>query len=99
MATIQVTPDLLTGKANELRALKATHDENMSKMRTLIMGLNDIFKGEAATAYVAKYESMQSTFTSFSQMLEGYAKLLDTTAQKMQETDSTLASAMSSFGS
>lgn len=98
MATIQVTPDLLTAKASELRTLKAAHDENMGKMRTLIMGLNDIFKGEAATAYVSKYESMQSTFTNFSQMIEGYAKLLDTTAQKMGETDSALASAMNSFG-
>ena len=34
MALIQVTPDLLNSKANELRGLKAQHDEAMSKMRT-----------------------------------------------------------------
>lgn len=98
MALIQVTPDLLTGKANELRAMKATHDENMAKMRSLIMGLNEIWKGEAQDALIVKYESMQSTFTSFSEMLENYAKLMDTAAQKLQETDSSLASTMSSFG-
>lgn len=97
MALIQVTPDLLTGKANELRGLKATHDENMTRMRSLIMGLNEIWKGDAQDAYVAKYESMQATFNSFSEMLENYAKLMDTAAQKMQETDSTLASNISSF--
>lgn len=50
MALIQVTPDLLNSKANELRGLKAQHDEAMSKMRTLILGLNEVFKGDAQDA-------------------------------------------------
>ena len=70
----------------------------MTKMRTLIMGLNEIWKGDAQAAYVAKYESMQSTFTNFSQMIEDYAKLMDTAAQKLQETDTALQSTMNSFG-
>jgi len=98
MALIQVTPDLLNGKANELRGLKSQHDEAMSKMRTLIMGLNEVWKGDAQDAFVAKYESMQSTFTSFSQMLEEYAKLMNTAAQRLQETDQTLQSTMRNFG-
>lgn len=98
MALIQVTPDLLTGKANELRNLKAEHDETMSKMKSLIYGLNEVWKGDAQDAYVAKYDSMQGTFTNFSEMLEGYARLMDTAAQKLQETDQALQSTMNSFG-
>ena len=98
MALIQVTPELLTGKANELRGLKGSHDEAITKMRTLIMGLNEIWKGDAQAAYVAKYESMQPTFNNFSQMIEDYAKLMDTAAQKLQETDQALQSTMNSFG-
>ena len=98
MALIQVTPDLLQGKATELRGLKEEHDNAMSKMKTLIMGLNEIWKGDAQDAYVAKYESMQSTFTEFSEMLEGYAKLMDTAATKLQETDTQLQGTMNSFG-
>lgn len=98
MALIQVTPDLLNGKATELRTLRSQHDEAMSKMRTLIMGLNEVWKGDAQDAFVAKYESMQSTFTNFSQMLEEYAKLMNTAAQKLQETDVSLQSTMNSFG-
>ena len=98
MALIQVTPELLTGKANELRGLKGSHDEAMTKMRTLIMGLYEIWKGDAQAAYVAKYESMQPTFNNFSQMIEDYAKLMDTAAQKLQETDQALQSTMNSFG-
>lgn len=98
MAIIQVTPELLNSKANELRALKASHDEAMTKMRSLIMGLNEIWKGDAQNAYVQKYESMQSTFNQFSEMLEGYAKLMNNTAAKMGETDAALASNIQSFG-
>lgn len=98
MALIQVTPDLLNGKANELRGLKANHDDSMQKMRTLIMGLNEVWKGDAQDAFIAKYESMQGTFNSFSQMLEEYAKLMDTAARALQETDASLKTTMDSFG-
>ena len=98
MALIQVTPDLLNGKANELRGYKDQHDDAMAKMRALIMGLNEVWKGDAQDAFLAKYESMQSTFTNFSQMLEDYAKLMDTAAQRMQETDQSLSTTMTSFG-
>ena len=98
MALIQVTPDLLNSKANELRTYKDQHDEAMAKMRSLIMGLNEVWKGDAQDAFVAKYESMQPTFTTFSQMLEDYAKLMDTAAQRLQETDQSLQATMNSFG-
>ncbi len=98
MALIQVTPDLLHGKASELRSLKGQHDEAMTRMRSLIMGLNEIWKGDAQDAFVAKYESMSSTFNNFSQMLEEYAKLMDTAATKLQETDISLQGTMNSFG-
>ena len=98
MAMIQVSPDLLAAKANELRTIKGQHDEAMSKMRSLIMSLNELWKGEAQDAFVAKFESMQPTFTNFSQMLEDYAKLMDVSAQKLQETDQGLQATMNSFG-
>lgn len=90
MAIIQVTPDLLTGKAQEVRGLRATHDETMAKLKSLVMGLNETWKGEAQSAFVAKFESMQASFTNFSEMLEGYAKLMDTTANEIRTTDQSL---------
>ena len=97
MALIQVTPDLLNGKATELRGIKDQHDEAMARMRTLINGLNEVWKGDAQDAFVAKYESMQSTFTQFSQMIEDYATLMNTAANRLQEADTNLQSTMSSY--
>ena len=98
MALIQVTPDLLKGKATELRGYKAEHEEAMNKMRSLMRNLNEIWKGDAQNALLAKYESMQGTFTQFAQMLEDYAKLMDVSAEQMAELDSSLASQMNSLG-
>lgn len=86
--------EVLNGKAVEIRGLKSDHDETTAKLRSLTLGLNENWKGEAQDAFVAKYESMQSSFNSFSDMLEGYAKLMDTAAKELQNTDQTLKSAM-----
>ena len=96
MALIQVTPELLTSKAGEVRNLRSQHDEAMTRLRSLVQALNEIWKGEAQDAFVSKFESMQATFTNFSEMLEGYATLMDTAANKLQETDQGLKTTMQS---
>lgn len=98
MPIIQVTPELLTSKAGEVRQLRAQHDEVMAKMKTLVHSLNEQWKGEAQEAFVAKFDSMQSTFTSFSEMLESYATMMDTSARTLQETDQSLKSAINGAG-
>ena len=98
MALIQVTPELLRGKSTELRGLKQQHDDAMTRMRTLMQGLNEIWKGTAQDVLLAKYESMQGTFANFSEMLDDYAKLMDTAATQLETTDSQLATTMNNFG-
>lgn len=98
MALIQVTPDLLKGKAGELRGYRAQHEEAMRNMRNLMTNLNEVWKGTAQDALIAKYESMQATFTNFSEMLEDYAKLMDTAAMQLETTDNQLATTMNNFG-
>ena len=93
MALIQVTPEVLNSKATEVRS---QHDDTMARLRSLILALNETWKGEAQAAFVAKFESMQSSFTSFSEMLEGYATLMDTAARELQNTDQGLKATMQS---
>ena len=97
MAIIQVTPEVLNSKAGEVRSLKSQHDETISKLRSLVLALNETWKGEAQDAFVAKFESMQSTFTNFSEMLDSYAKLMDTAARELQNTDQSLKATMQNF--
>lgn len=90
MAAIQVTPEMLNQNATQLDAMKAEHDAVMEKMRILIEGLSETFKGQAAQAYLEKYNSMRGTFTQFSEMLQNYATDLRTAANSFSETDNAL---------
>lgn len=90
MALIQVTPEVLRGKANDVRTYKSEHDEVMAKLKNLVYALNEVWKGEAQDAFVAKYESMQSTFNEFSVLIENYAKAMDASANQLEQTDAEL---------
>lgn len=98
MATIRVTPDLLRGKATDLRTQKDAHDTAMSQIHSIIVGTEEVFEGDAQRALVAKYESMQGTFTQFSELLESYAQMLDSAANAFEEQDASLSNAFQSFG-
>lgn len=97
MAVIQVTPELLRSKANEVRNYRQEHNDTMVKLKNLIYALNEIWKGDAQNAFLSKYESMQPTFTNFSELLEGYAKLMDTAANELEATDQSLKTTMNNF--
>jgi len=98
MSMIQVTPEMLRGRAGDVRKNRAEHDATIQRLNQIVFGLEDVWKGEAQTAFVERYRSMEATFKNFSEMLEGYAKLMDTAANQMQETDSALKGKMNSFG-
>ncbi|MBE6572791.1 MAG: WXG100 family type VII secretion target [Ruminococcaceae bacterium] len=98
MALIQVTPELLDSKANELRTLRSQHDEIMNKMSTLISSLSDVWKGDAQQAFVDKYDEMKGTFSNFSDLLEEYAKMMNTAAQKLYDADQSIQVSMAGFG-
>ena len=96
MATIQITPETLRSKASNIRSYRAEHDEIMAKMKNLIYGLNDTWKGEAQQAFLTNYENMLPTFQNFSEMLEGYASLMDVSANEMEAKDQELKAAINS---
>lgn len=98
MAIIQVTPEVLRSKATDVRSYRSDHDNVIAKLTTLVNGLNETWKGEAQDAFVAKFESMRSTFQNFSEMLEGYAKLMDTAANELENADQSLKTTMTNFG-
>ena len=87
MALIQVTPDMLRSKARELRNLRGQHDDSMNQIRSLVNGINDQWKGEAQQAYVDKFNSMEGTFKQFTEMLENFALLMESSANTIEQAD------------
>lgn len=92
---IQVTPEVLRSKANEIKGYRTQHDEVISKVKGLVNSLPDSFKGEAATAFVNKFGEMESTFTNFSELLGSFATKLEENARVLEEADRMAAQANS----
>ena len=91
---IRVDADTLHSKANELRSLLSNHNDNVGRMRTLVNNLSGEFTGAAATAYIEKFNGMESTFTQFAEMIESFATNLDTVANSFTEQDNSLAGSL-----
>lgn len=97
MAIIQITPESLKSESTSLRTLKSEHEAEMKKLRQLVLSLNEQWKGEAQDAFVSKYMELQPQFTKFIELLEGHARLMDTSAQELENTDKALKGTMNSF--
>ena len=97
MAKITITPSMLRGKAGELRGLRGEHEAVMKRITSLVNGLGDQWTGEAQTAFLQSYQGMQPTFQKFIEILDGYAKLMDTAANELETTDASIGRTISSF--
>jgi len=98
MALIKVTPELLKGRAGDIRKERGDHDTCVARISAIINGLSDVWQGEAQDAFVERYRGMEPMFRQFSQMLEDYATLMDKASNQLQETDVALKATMKSFG-
>lgn len=87
MAQILVNPDTLRAKASDVRSYRNQHDEIIARLKALVSGLNETWQGNAQTAFVSNFDGMQSTFTQFSELLEDYAKTMESFANKMESED------------
>ena len=95
MAHIKIYKETVKGKAADVRTYRGEHDAIMNKLGTLVYDLNSIWKGDAQTAFLNKYEEMKPTFAKFSELLEEYATFLDTAANSFESKDIELKGATS----
>jgi len=98
MPLIQITPETLRTQSTTVRKYKTDQAETMQKLKNLVLSLNDSWKGEAQDAFVAKFQSMDQTYRKLSDVLESYAKLMDTAANDMQATDQNLKNMIQNIG-
>ena len=84
MARIQVTPEVLNEKSNEVRKYKEEHVSTIQKLTAMVNGLTEIWQGEAQTAFQAKFDGMK---TQFEQILEEYALNLSDAAKTYAEAE------------
>ena len=96
-SVILVNPETMKQQSNEIRRYKQDHIDVMTKITNLVMSLGEVWQGEAQTAFVSKYFSMQNVYTSFENALEEFAVLMDKVATEMTNTDKSGKSTISSI--
>ena len=65
MARIQVTPEVLNEKSNEVRKYKEEHISTIQKLTAMVNGLAEIWQGDAQAAFQAKFDGMKGTLNKF----------------------------------
>ena len=89
---IVMNEETLLNAATQIRAEKDNFLASVEKMRTVINGMDGEFMGDAEKAYKSNFESYNSQFTQFSELIESFAKKLDVTRETMRDVDDALAS-------
>ena len=87
---IQISPENLRNHANKMRKYKRDQENYMNKIRRIVNDLDGNWKGDAQKAFVAKFQSMESVYKQFGDVLEQYADLADKAANEMQTVDNNI---------
>lgn len=90
MANLSLSPEELRARARELEKLRQQHLALMKKMRILVLGLSDSWKGEAQEAFEKNFLSRSRTMNELSSTMEKYIDLMETAADKTENVDQTL---------
>jgi len=98
MSLIQITPDTLRAQARTVRNYKTQQEQNIQRIRNIVLSLNSSWKGAAQDAFVAKFQSMDQTYRRLSEVLEAYAKLMETAANDFQNTDQNMRNIIRNIG-
>ena len=87
MARIQVTPEVLNEKSNEVRKYKGrAYKHFIQKLTAMVNAYWGWWQGDAQAAFQAKFDGIEEcTFTQFEQILEVCVKLLVMLQKHMQK--------------
>jgi WXG100 family type VII secretion target len=98
MSVIQIQPETLRAQARKVREYRTAQETTIRKLRNLVLSLSDSWKGEAQDAFVAKFQSMDTVHRRFAEVLDAYAKLMDTASTELENEDRRLNSMIARIG-
>ena len=90
MSFLNVHPDVLDQRANELEQARKHDEELMRQMRTLVMNLDQVWQGESEKAFVNKFLSRQKDMNEMQTCLKGYIKEAHNAASEARKLDQAL---------
>lgn len=84
---IKVTPEKLMSTASEFSASGTTINNLTQNMTGIVTGLSSVWQGEAATAYVNKFNGLQDDITRMNKMIQEHVTDLNDMAKVYQQAE------------
>ncbi len=95
MGQIRITPDVMRARAMQYNVQAQAMSEIITAMDTLLTDLLSEWEGAASEAYALKYQDLKPGFLEVQNLIVEIAGALNTTANSVEETDSTIANGFS----
>lgn len=86
---LKVTPEQLISTANEFQSIGTTVRNLTAEMTNIVTGLSNIWEGEAATAYVAKFNGLQDDIERLHAMITEHVTDLNDMANVYSTAENT----------
>ncbi len=84
---IKVSPQLLTSTASEFSSQGTAVSNLTNEMMNLITGLSSTWEGEAASAYINKFRSLEDDIQKMVRMIQEHSTDLEEMARIYTEAD------------
>lgn len=97
MAGINVTTQALTEAAGKIRRINSAMDGKLADINNKMNGLETSWQSSASSDIRAAMNALKPRFEEYKNVVESYAKFLDTTAQSYETTETTAQNNASAF--
>lgn len=88
---IRISPEQMRSRANEYRTQAGIVNEVIAKMDNLLNALQTEWEGSASEEYATRYKELRDGFVKAEELINQIATALDSTANIVEETDSSIA--------
>lgn len=96
---LKVTPEQLISTASDFQSKGSTVSNLTTEMMDLVTGLNGVWEGDAATAYITKFQGLQDDIQKMINMVNEHVNDLNEMARAYQDTERANADAANSLSS
>ena len=94
---IQITTQVLTETAGKIRSINSSMDSKLVEINNKMNGLENTWQSSAASDIRAAMNAMKPRFEEYKNVVESYAKFLDTTAASYETAEAAAQSNANQF--
>lgn len=87
MAEFKVTPEKLRSTSSNIKAISTSFNAVMSNIEKEMNNMKNKWESEAANAFINKFLGLKDNFEAYDNVINSYAKFLESTARAYDETD------------